>query len=159
MEVQSGFIGDKLFVRSNYAAGLPSSEAFRALLPPAAVLWTGVDTKRVYQANAINASAGTLHAEQAILIEVAKLAANSVSAPTARVVDIGTKRPCWYCRRVLKAFDTALQAHYPSIKLHYVDRTGKGPTRPSRSWTFPVWAAATRPSKHSARPMKPNSLG
>jgi len=128
MEVQSGLIGGRLYIRGNYAQGEARINEFGGLVPGHAVLWHDKDNKTVFQKGAdLDFSAGMLHSEQSILRELARTIANSNNALPSRVVVIGTKRPCWYCRRVLLAFDRALRAFYPTIKLHFVDRTGDMP--------------------------------
>lgn len=75
----------------------------------------------------ITLMSGTLHAEQQLLLTIARKIRAGTTA--GEFVVMGTKRPCSVCHRVLRAFASALGAHYPNVHLHYVDRTGADTNR------------------------------
>lgn len=139
MEVQSSYIGDKLYIAGNYsfAAGgngvLVDNGRLDDLLPKNAknnntgftVYRDSTRHETFSHGNANTAIlAGNLHAEQSLLLQIAKrLKAGDCAQSTFTI--IGTKRPCSICHRVLKAFNAALKAHYPGKTLKFVNKTGK----------------------------------
>ncbi|KFE70740.1 DUF4157 domain-containing protein [Hyalangium minutum] len=122
MEVQATILNGALYFAANYRAGqglYPLSKYY----PPNFDFWHNKKREKIYRKADIQTIQGTLHAEQALLGVLAQKLKNGEAL--TRMVVIGTKRPCSYCRRVLRAFNTALAAHYPDVNLHFVDRTGK----------------------------------
>jgi cytidine deaminase len=120
MEVQASIFDKRLFIASNYSKGADYS----ALAANIAPTYTH-DTVTYAQSNSsIVMLASSLHAEQQILMELAKVIANPNKTNPLHVTIVGSKRPCSICRRVLLAFSKALVAHYSTVKLHFVDLTG-----------------------------------
>lgn len=122
MEVQATILGGTLYIASNYSAGEglhPLSDYY----PSNFDFWHNKKREKIYRKADIQTLQGTLHAEQHLLRQLGLKLKNGEDL--TRMVVIGTKRPCSYCRRVLRAFNAALAVHYPDFKLHFVDRTGK----------------------------------
>lgn len=139
MEVQSSYIGDKLYIAGNYsfAAGgdgtLVDNGRLNDLLPKTAknndtgfTVYRDSTRHETFSHGKANTTilAGNLHAEQSLLLQIAKrLKAGDCAQSTFTI--IGTKRPCSTCHRVLKAFNAALKARYPGKTLRFVNKTGK----------------------------------
>lgn len=122
MEVQATLLNGTLYIASNYTAG-EGLHPLSNFYPASFDFWHDKKRVKLFQKADIKTLQGTLHAEQNLLREVAKKLKNKEAL--TRVAVIGTKRPCSYCRRVLRAFNTALGVHYPNLAFHFVDRTGK----------------------------------
>jgi cytidine deaminase len=120
MEVQSAIFDGRMFIASNYSRG-DDGGALSAVMPASYAHGGKTYTKG---SSSLVQIAGTLHAEQAILKELAKVIKNPNKVNPSHVTVIGTKRPCTVCRRVLLAFDKALLKHYPAVHLHFVDQSG-----------------------------------
>ncbi|MCR6632318.1 MAG: nucleic acid/nucleotide deaminase domain-containing protein [Magnetospirillum sp.] len=139
MEVQSTFIDGKLVIAANDTPP-PGADGSRTGLGLAGWYQSALDSKifdfqrdkhtferyRVTKSKKMPANitflTGYLHAEQQLLLAIAKKLASGTTA--GDFVVMGTKRPCSICHRVLRAFASALGTHYPGVHLHYVDRTG-----------------------------------
>jgi hypothetical protein len=121
MEVQATILGDTLYIAANYSAGT-SQKGLAAYCPPEFDLWHKKNRLKLFRKVDIKFLEDTLHAEQQLLEKLT--AAMKKGEDLSHMVVIGTKRPCSYCRRVLRAFNTSLGQHYPDLKLHFVDRTG-----------------------------------
>lgn len=139
MEVQSAFIDGKLVIAANNPPP-PGGDAATTGGDAAGWYGPGMNTrlfgfqrdKNSYEKYHVTKTkkipsnialmSGTLHAEQQLLLQIARKirAGNTVGD----YVVMGTKRPCSVCHRVLRAFSSALAACYPNVHLHYVDRTG-----------------------------------
>jgi hypothetical protein len=118
MEVQSSIFDGRMFVASNYSKGEDNSALGRVMgasYSHASVTYTG---------RTLVSLVATLHAEQQILKELAKVIKNPNKDNPAHVNVMGSKRPCSVCRRVLLAFHKALADHYPFVQLHFVNQTG-----------------------------------
>jgi hypothetical protein len=127
MEVQATLLKGTLYIASNYTLGSGVNPLSTYFPPEGFDFWHNKKRVKLFRKETkgdIEIIQGTLHAEQALLDKLAKKL-NNKEAELTRMVVIGTKRPCSYCRRVLRAFDAALKAHYPDFTLHFVDRTGK----------------------------------
>lgn len=139
MEVQSSYIGDKLYIAGNYSfvqgangASLDNGR-LNDLRPKGnkgsdSIFTVYRDDKRHedFGHGKTNTTilAGNLHAEQQLLLLIAKkLKAGNCAQSTFTI--IGTKRPCSVCHRVLKAFNAALKANYNGKTLKFVDKTGQ----------------------------------
>lgn len=118
MEIQTSIFDGKMFIAANYSSG-PDVGPVDKELP------NYKKSKGVVSFEEVTQSISThYHAEQSILLELAKVLRNVNKTNPSRVVVIGSKRPCNNCRRVLTAFNRALRAHYPEVNLHWIDRTG-----------------------------------
>lgn len=123
MEVQAGIIGDKMFLASNYSKG--ADDAMDKAMAKSYSYTHGETTYEYTGKETLTPRSGTLHAEQQILLDLARTLRNPNLENPSHVTVIGTKRPCSTCRRVLLAFNRALRRHYPEIRLHFIDKTGQ----------------------------------
>jgi hypothetical protein len=123
MEVQSGIIGDRMFIVSNYNRG--ADDAMSKVMDER-YSYTHDGTIYEYRGKGgLLIREGELHAEQQILLDLARTLKNARLENPRHVTVVGTKRPCSTCRRVLLAFDRALHRHYPEVRLHFIDKTGQ----------------------------------
>ena len=119
MEVQASIFNKRLFIASNYSRGADNSKLLEQIktVTHDGTMYTQINLS-------LGALVDTLHAEQQILRELAKILRDSSKANPIHVTIVGSKRPCSICHRVLRAFQTALTRHYPYVELHFVDLTG-----------------------------------
>ena len=122
MEVQSGIIGDKMFLVSNYSRG--AGDAMSKSMEES-YSYTHSGATYEYTGKGLLTREGTLHSEQQVLLDLARTLKNPRMENPRHVTVVGTKRPCSTCRRVLLAFDRALHRHYPEVHLHFIDKTGQ----------------------------------
>jgi len=137
MEVQASVFDKKLYIASNYSLGEDDTElksvitTDQATTPTRDEFYKNDGKTYLKSASLVMTLVDSLHAEQQILRSLAKYIVRIKEARLStdasfHVTIVGSKRPCSVCHRVLLAFHSALQVHYPGIRLHFVNLTGKG---------------------------------